>query len=188
VAFLSIITRTYNRPEALQQCKRSVLGQADLDLEHIILRDTVGVGVAEAHRLFLNAQPRGEYVMILDDDDLIASPWFVSDLKAAARAYDPDVIVFKMHNAEFGILPDQFVWQQQPIHGHISGCNVAVRLHVWDACVWAIATDGEGGDPVYHSDLIYLQEVWRYTQRIHWMDKIQVVVSRVSRGAMEGER
>jgi len=184
--FLSILTRTYQRPEALKQCKRSVAMQADQDLEHLILRDTVGVGCIEAYRLLLNVQPRGEYVMILDDDDLLASPWFVSDLKAAARAYDPDVIVFKMRCEELGILPDAFVWQQKPIHGHIGGPNVAVKLHVWDACIWSIVTDGEGGDPVYHSDLVYLKEVWAYTKRIHWMDKIQVVVSRVSRGAMEG--
>ena len=184
--FLSIVTRTYQRPEALKQCKRSVAMQADQDLEHLILRDTVGVGVVEAYRLLLNVQPRGEYVMILDDDDLLTSPWFVSDLKAASRAYDPDVIVFKMQSEELGVLPDAFVWQQKPIHGRIGGSNVAVKLHVWDNCIWSIATDGEGGDPVYHSDLVYLKEVWAYTNRIHWMDKIQVVVSRVSRGAMEG--
>ena len=184
--FLSIVTRTYNRPEALQQCKRSIAGQADQDLEHLVLRDTVGVGVAEAQRLLLNADPRSEYVMILDDDNLLASPWFVSDLKACSAAYDPDVIVFKMNNAEFGILPDAYAWQQKPVHGHVDGQNVAVKLHVWDKCIWSIATDGEGGGPVYHSDFIYIQEVWAYTQRIHWMDKIQVVVSRVSRGVMEG--
>ena len=145
--FLSILTRTYQRPEALKQCKRSVAMQADQDLEHLILRDTVGVGVVEAYRLLLNVQPRGEYVMILDDDDLLTSPWFVSDLKAASRAYDPDVIVFKMQSEELGVLPDAFVWQQKPIHGRIGGSNVAVKLHVWDECIWAIATDGEGGDP-----------------------------------------
>jgi len=184
--FLSILTRTYKRPEALKQCKRSIAMQADQDLEHVIIRDTVGVGCVEAYRLLLNVQPRGEYVMILDDDNLLARPWVVSDLKAAARAYDPDVIVLKMQGAEFGILPDSYVWQGVPVGGHIGSCNVVVKLHVWDACIWSIATDGEGGGPVYHSDFIYLQEVWRYTQRIHWMDKIQVVVSQVSRGAMEG--
>lgn len=184
--FLSILTRTYCRPDALAQCRATVAGQTDQDLEHLILRDTVGLGVAESNRLFLNAQPRGEYVMMLDDDDLLASPWFVSDLRAAARAYDPDVIVFKMNNAEFGILPDRFVWQKDPKHGHIDGCNVAVKHYVWDDCIWAIATDGKGGDPVYHSDFVFLLEVWASTDQIYWMDRIQVIVSRVSRGIMEG--
>lgn len=183
--FLSILTRTYNRPDALAQCRATVEAQTDSDYEHLILRDAVGLGVAGANVLFLNAQPQGEYVMMLDDDDLLASPWFVSDLRAAARAYDPDVIVFKMHNAEFGILPDRFVWQQEPVHSHIGGSCVAVKRHVWDECIWSIATDGEGGGPVYHGDLVFLKEVWRSTNRIHWMDKIQVVVSRVSRGTME---
>jgi glycosyltransferase involved in cell wall biosynthesis len=185
--FLTIITRTYNRPDGLAQCCATVEAQTDQDFEHLIVRDTVGVGVAESNRLFLSVEPQGEYVMMLDDDDLLASPWFVSDLRAAARAYDPDVIVFRMHNAEFGVLPDRFVWQQQPKHGHIGGSCLVVKRHVWDACIWAIATDGKGGGPVYHSDFIYLQEVWTYTRRIHWMDKIQVVVSKVSRGATEGE-
>ena len=183
--FLSILTRTYNRPEALQQCKRSIAGQADQDLEHIILCDTVGVGVAEANRLFLGADPHGQYVMMLDDDDLLASPWFISDLKAASEAYNPDVIVFQMNNAEMGILPDRFVWQGEPKHGHIGGSCIAVKLPTWDQCIWSIATDGEGGGPVYHSDLVFLMEVWASTDRIYWMDKIQVVVGNVSRGAME---
>ena len=185
MAFLSIVTRTYKRPEALKRCKRSIARQADQDVEHIIIRDTVGVGCVEAYRLFLNVQPRGEYVMILDDDNLLASPWLVSDLKAVAEQHDPDVIVFKMDNAELGILPGRVMWRLPPIHGHIGSCNVAVKSHVWDACIGAIATDGKGGPPVYHSDLYYLKAVWAYTQSIYWLDKIGVTVPVVSRGMVE---
>lgn len=181
--FLSIVTRTHKRPFALSQCVASVQAQADRDFEHVILEDTIGVGVAESHRLFLDAKPRGYYVMILDDDDLMAGPSVVSDLHAVANEYHPDVIVFKMNNAELGILPDAFVWQQRPAVRHISGQNVAVRRHIWKACIPAML--GPDGNPIYESDFLYLQEVWRRTHCIHWMDTILLLTSRVNRGAME---
>jgi len=183
--FLSILTRTYRRPFALSQCVQSVRDQTDQDLEHLILEDTVGVGVAEAHRLLLAAKPAGYYVMTLDDDDLLASPWVVSDLRAAVNEYRPDVVVFRMNNAELGILPDGLVWQTGPVPGHISGSNVAVRRHVWKACIPAVL--GRDDKPIYESDFLYLEEIWRRARRIHWLDKIEVLVSRVNRGAMEGE-
>ena len=182
--FLSIVTRTCRRPLHLAMCKASVTRQVDQDLEHIILRDTIGVGVAESNWLFLNAQPCGEYVMILDDDDLLATPWVVSDLKVVAEQHDPDVIVFKMRGP-LGTLPGGHSWGNTPEHGRIGGSCVAVKSHVWDACIGAIATDGQGGPPVYHSDLYYLEAVWASTDRIHWMDKIVVKVPRIHGGRME---
>jgi len=164
---------------------QSVREQTDQDLEHLILEDAVGVGVAESHRLFLGARPAGYYVMVLDDDDLLASPGVVADLHAVANEYRPDVIVFKMNNAEIGILPDGLVWRAGPAPGHISGSNVVVRRHIWKACIPAVL--GSDDKPIYESDFLYLQEVWRHTRRIHWLDKIQVLVSRIGRGAIEGE-
>ena len=183
--FLSIITRTYRRPFALSQCVQSVREQTDQDLEHLILEDMVGMGVAESHRLFLKAKPAGYYVMILDDDDLMATPGVVADLHVVANEYRPDVIVFKMNNAELGILPDALVWQHEPLPARISGSNVAVRRHVWHGCIPAIL--GRDGVPCYESDFLYLEEIWRRTRRIHWLDRIEVLVSRVNRGAMEGK-
>jgi len=183
--FLSIVTRTYKRPAALARCKTLLRAQFDHDFEHLVIEDKIGLGVAESHRLFLGAHPRGQYVMILDDDDFVASPYFVSDLRAA-QAYDPDVIVFKVNNAQLGILPDRFVWQQRPKVGHIGGNNVAVKRHVWEACIGAIVTDGNGGGPVYEGDFYYLDAVWHYTTKIHWMDKVQVIVPHIGRGDTEG--
>jgi glycosyltransferase involved in cell wall biosynthesis len=182
--FLTIVTRTHKRPKALERCRQSVYAQSDQDLEHIIIRDTVGVGVAESHRLLLNAQPHGDYVAILDDDDLFDTPRVVSHLKAISAAHDPDVVVWKMCGP-LGILPDHHVWEKVPKHGYIGGCNVAVKAHVWNACIGAIATDGQGGPPVYHSDLYYLEAIWAYTSSIYWWNNIVVRVPRVSRGEME---
>lgn len=183
--FLSIITRTHKRPFALGQCVASVQDQADQDLEHIIIEDTEGLGVAESFRLLLKAKPAGHYVMILDDDNLLADPAVVSDLHAIANEYQPDVIVFKMNNAELGILPDTHVWQREPIITHIDGGNIAVRRHIWRACIPAVL--GPYDSPIYESDIWYLREVWKRTRRIHWLGQIRVLVSRVGRGAMEGE-
>lgn len=184
--FLSIITRTYKRPRMLAQCVASVQAQT-VPVEHIVAEDMQGLGVAESHRLLLEAQPHGRYVMHLDDDNLIVYPWFVSDLEAAANAYDPDVIVFRMNNCEFGILPDRFVWQQKPLWRHIDGGCVAVKRDVWRACIPAIITGGPDGGPCYEGDFFYLKALWAYTNRIHWMNKIAVLTQRVSKGKGEGE-
>lgn len=183
--FLSIVTRTHKRPFALGQCIASVQDQADQDLEHIIIEDTEGLGVAESFRLLLKAKPAGRYVMILDDDNLLAHPSAVSDLHAVADEYHPDVIVFRMNNAEMGILPDTYVWQREPLVAHIDGQTVAVRRHVWKACIPAVL--GPHNAPIYESDFWYLQEVWKRTRCIHWLDQIEILVSRVGRGAVEGE-
>lgn len=184
--FLSIITRTYRRPHMLADCIASVGGQT-VAAEHIIVEDTQGLGVAESHRLIRDAHPRGRYVMYLDDDNLIVYPWFVSDLEAAANAYDPDVIVFRMNNCEFGILPDRFVWQQKPLRGQIDGGCVAVKRDAWQACIPAIITGGPDGGPCYEGDYHFLAALWAHTNRIYWMNKIAVLTQYVSRGKAEGE-
>ena len=183
--FLSIVTRTYKRPAALARCKLLLAAQTDKDFVHQVIEDTVGLGVPGSHALVRDAHPVGEYAMILDDDDFVASPYFVSDLHAAARAYDPDVIVFRVNNAQLGVLPSRFVWQMYPILGQIGGGNVIVKREVWDACIAAIMSDGNGGGPVYEGDYYYLAEVWRHTKRIHWMDKVQVIVPHIGRGGTE---
>lgn len=183
--FLSIVTRTYKRPRGLARCKLCLEGQTDHDFEHLVVEDTVGLGVAQSHQLIRDSRPKGDYVMILDDDDFAATPYMVSDLKAAAQAYDPDVIVFRQNNAQLGILPDRFVWQQYPIKGHISGSCVAVKWHVWTACIPAIMTGGLNGGPCYEGDFYYIDAVWHYTTKLHWLDKVLVIVPHIGRGGTE---
>ena len=183
--FLSIVTRTYKRPRGLARCKLCLEGQADQDFEHLVIEDTLGLGVAQSHQLIRDSQSTGDYVMILDDDDFAATPYMVSDLKAAARAYDPDVIVFRAVNAQLGIMPSRFVWQQYPLLGHIGGNHVAVKRQVWNACIPAIMTDGAGGEPVYEGDFYYIDAVWHYTTRLHWLDKVLVIMPHIRRGGTE---
>ena len=183
--FLSIVTRTYKRPLALARCTQLLDAQTDQDFEHLVIEDTEGLGVAESHRLIRDSRPGGEYAMILDDDDFAATPYLVSDLKAAARAYSPDVIVFRANNAQLGIMPSRFVWQQYPLKGHIGGNNIAAKRQVWDACIPAIMTDGAGGGPVYEGDFYYLDAVWHYTTKLHWLDKVLIIVPYIGRGGTE---
>ena len=44
-AFLTIYTPTYRRPLLLAECRASVAAQSDPDYQHLIIEDTVGVGV-----------------------------------------------------------------------------------------------------------------------------------------------
>ena len=74
--FLSIVTRCFKRPSLLERNKESVYNQLDQDWEHIFIVDDIGMGMEAANKaLALNKHLiSGEYVFILDDDDILVLP------------------------------------------------------------------------------------------------------------------
>src|SRR5262245_33261596 len=105
----------------------SLKRQIDPDFEQIFLVDEVGYGIGESYRRMaqLGDEIHGIYVFCLDDDDMLVSDWLIADLKAIAKAHDPDVIMVKMDHGRRGILPDEGFWQRRPEISHI-GCSAYV--------------------------------------------------------------
>jgi len=97
--FVSFLTRTYLRPRQLALNIASIKAQTDQSYEHIIIPDDIGVGLHAANGAFLKVKDRirGQYVMILDDDDILITPGFVSKMKHIATFEGhPNMIVFKV--------------------------------------------------------------------------------------------
>lgn len=169
--FLSIVTRHMaSRPRMFARCLESLKVQTCQDFEHVVLADEVGRGMAWANRQFFEhrALPQGEYVLILDDDDELATPEAVAILKAAAEASQADIIVFYgEHGERLGRLPTANVWGKAPLYSQISGQDFITRREVWYRHIAAYGAERAG-------DFAFLSEVWRCGYCVHWLGDVLV--------------
>lgn len=175
--FLSVVTRCYERPEALANNVASLESQDDPDYEHIFLIDEEGVGLEEANRALAQVTPAGTYVLILDDDDMLADDGAIAALKQAA-ATQSDVIVFRAEHAHLGILPDRTVWERRPVKCHIGSCDFITRRDWWEAHIHAFGAPECG-------DYRFLAAIWDDGPNVTWLDRVLAAVQRISEGEPE---
>lgn len=132
--FLTLYTPTYKRPEALVRCMRSVEQQTLVsEIEHLIVPDYVGLGVGGMYQRVPSHihAVHGEYVHFLADDDVLASPTVVEQVKQAAEqnGYPPMLLVRVIK----GALQLPFGQPWPPVIGQIDlGCFIT-RADVWKA-------------------------------------------------------
>lgn len=125
----SIVTRTMpGRQALLARCVDSVRAQTLGDVEHIILRDEVGVGVAAAQRMLWTVTPKGDYVLVLDDDDYLSAPDVLMQVGVRLLSR-PKFAVVKVCHGQFGVMPLE--WGQVPAIARITVSNVIVANAVW---------------------------------------------------------
>jgi glycosyltransferase involved in cell wall biosynthesis len=95
--FLSIVTRHLEcRKKYFLRCALSIARQTSHDFEHIVI-DCQPDGYLQAQQVLVDNCHRinGEYVFMLDDDDYLCNPYFISDLacfKTNPSYGNPDVI------------------------------------------------------------------------------------------------
>ena len=177
MTFLEVITRTFKRSELLAKNVASLEVWSDGDWIQTIYEDDVGHGVGWANgQMFHYAQVlRGDYIWILDDDDICIRPTLVTELKMIVKEFMPDVIMLRMDHAERGILP--------PVGLHILskgliGCSAyVVRQEVWKrhAYQWQSAN--------YSSDFDFINSILNDDDvSVHWHDVIASKVQRISLG------
>jgi len=179
--FLSIITRHMaSRPRMFEECLRSLTAQTDQDFEHIVLVDHIGRGVPWANLQFARYRDAvgGDYVLILDDDDALATPLAVATLRAAVAGTQADIVIFRGDHCQLGILPDDAHWKQPPACGHISAQDLIVRREVWRRHVDAFGNE-------YAGDFSFIAALWRCGYQVHWLDAVLTRQQRISRGAAE---
>jgi len=178
--FLEIITRTNRRPRMLELNKASLRAQTDPDWVQTFLHDEAGLGIGQSHLRLRSYAPRlvGEYVWLLDDDDLCIRPSLVAELKAIATKHDPDVIMLKMDHGPRGIQPDDGHWKRRPTIGHIGCSGYAVRRRVWrlHAAAW---------NERYQADGEFIQRIYDAGAAVYWHDVIASRVQRISLGRPE---
>jgi hypothetical protein len=133
--FLSIFTPTYKRPAGLKACMDSVAAQtAVAQIQHLIVPDYLGHGIEGMYATvpqMVAPAITGRYVHLLADDDMLATPTVVEQVKAFTEAHDyPALILVRALKGGFE-WPQGQVWP--PVMGQIDlGCFIT-RSDVWRA-------------------------------------------------------
>lgn len=179
MTFLSIVTRCHpNRPSMLEKNRASLANQTDQDFEHVLIKDEKGRGVEWANGILQTAVPRGDYVLVLDDDDLLTDNRAIEKLRAATIT-NPDIVVFKVHHGRLGVLPSALVWQKKrPVGGHIGSCDFITRRDIWRQHIPAFARPSGG-------DYYFLRSMWHEDINVVWLDERLAAIQRISRGKGE---
>jgi hypothetical protein len=167
--FLSIVTRCHKRPQGLQRCLESISKQTDPDYENVLIVDTKGIGVIKANGLFYQHRDRvrGEYVHLLDDDDVLVDTELVWRLKCIAKTHGwPDVIMFRAVHPGGQIKPPDKLWGQRPVGSEIGGESYVVKREIWKR---HIKTFGEHG---YPGDFYFITELFNNGYSIFWCDTV----------------
>lgn len=132
--FLQVITRTFGaRPKALARNQEAMRAQTDPDFDHTIVVDPNPRGPVMADRNLAAFEATGDYVWVLDDDDLCTRPTLVAELKAIAEREYPDVIMVRAYHGLWGTLPRDENWQRPPVKGNVGWSCYIVRGQVWNA-------------------------------------------------------
>lgn len=176
--FLSVVTRCHpDRPGFLANNMASLSRQSDQDYEHLFIADDLGRGIEWANQALQTATPTGDYVLILDDDDMLSDGQAIDKLRRAATG-SPDVVVFKADHDFLGILPRNMVWCNRPIQGMIGSCDFITRRDVWYDHIHEFGTPKCG-------DYAFLKAVWQTGPDVVWLDEKLAAVQRISNGRPE---
>ena len=179
--FLEVLTRTYKRPTLLAANQASLQAQTSTDWQQTLLIDDVGKGMDAAQARLAEYAPRlvGDWIWILDDDDVCIRPQLVEEINTLVVLYAPDVIMLRMDHGPLGVLPDNAHWEKRPVRGQIGCSAFVVARPVWQqhAVVWQV-----GG---YEADYAFISAIWEAKPRIVWHDIVASRVQRISYGAPE---
>lgn len=177
--FLEIITRTCKRPALLAANEASIRQQTDGDYLHTILEDRVGLGIGQAQMQLCGyaGALRGQYVWLLDDDDICTRPTLVADLKGiVAQENEPELVMMRMDHGPRGVLPDDLHWQGPPVCGFIGVSAYVVRQDVFvrHRAAWLSAR--------YASDFDFIAAAYAAAERVTWWDVVASQVQQIGLG------
>lgn len=183
--FLEIITRTFGRrPGMLARNQASLIRQTDPDWQQTLVVDDVGRGCAWANANLATVAAIGDYVWVLDDDDVCLRDTLVAELKHKALVCaDPYVIMLRAQHADFGILPHEENWQERPVLADIGFSNFVVRGDIWNLYRADFAKMA-----VYEADFCFVDLLWRQSFPFVWLDVVGASYPQRSLGASEDAR
>lgn len=177
---LTIITRTFGgRPLGLAANVASVERQARRDeIQHLIVVDSEGRGVGWAQENLRHVRDiRGDYVMLLDDDDLLVVDDLIQGLERQV-ADSPEVVIVQMDMGGGNIVPSGSHWQSQPEHSTIACSCYILRRDVWNEHVADFT-------PTYDGDFNFIDAVWKCGHPFVWWPRVVSRIGRVSHGQPE---
>jgi hypothetical protein len=173
--FLTVLTRCHpKRPKCLDRNIDCIASQGP-GIQHLLLKpdiEPLGTPREKATAVgplihYAGPHIRGEWVIQLDDDDILATPDFMKIIKGELSK-DPriDMIIFK---CDLGgrILPPKHYWEKRELKiAEIAGPNIMVKKEVYDQ-----ASD-QWLRPVYESDFHYIKKCFKVAKRVKWLDII----------------
>jgi hypothetical protein len=176
--FLSIYTPTYRRPRLLARCIASVDAQtARKQIEHTLVVDDKGVGIGGMYAAIAGhaGSLHGEYVYMLQDDDELAGPDVVAQVRLFVREQkEPPVVMVKKERGE-QLLP---AWEEEPALGHVDLGNYVVRRDVF-------VDHAEDFGHRYAGDFDFIHAVWRAGWEFAWCDVLFAVANGIGMGQPE---
>lgn len=181
--FLSIVTRNHpDRQSLLERCVESVNNLRDKDFQHIVIKDTLGSGIPHANSLFYANKHyvTGEYVFVLDDDDILITNDLVDDMKLVAREQGYPDIIFIMMDLYSNLIPTPHVWSKDKmIPGHIGSSCVVVRNYLWQRNIANFKTTETPGD------FNFIKSIFSNSHSVYWYGKTYSRSFYLNRGASE---
>jgi len=164
-------------------CRNSVLAQKDPDFDHIVIKDMIGVGFARTNGYFYEYRDliHGQYVFILDDDDVLVTDDFVSDMKKIAKENDnPGMIFVRMWISDH-TYPTHVDWKVPKLTiNHIGTSCVVVRNDLWKEKIKNFLQRKAG-------DFFFIESIFNSKPTIFWQDKFYSKTMKVSHGKPEEE-
>lgn len=179
MAFLEVVTRTFvgRRPDLLLRCHLSLRKLESDDWSHRVLLDMQRMGVAHANRELANLEAHGEWVWVLDDDDVCCHPGLIGDLRWMVDTLCPDAVIVRAQWAqrEGLVLPPDELWGKRLIEGTIGAPCVITRRDIWNqyrGC-WGAR---------YAGDFDYINGLFDAGLNIAWLDVVAAEIPKVNSG------
>lgn len=177
---IAFITRVHpKRPNMLKTCIDSIKKQTSDDYIHILSRDDKtenGYGRFMANKSFAKISPiNAQYVMTIDDDDMLIDPDFVNIFKEIINKNNPEIVFFKAYISNH-LYPRPDFWIKAPVIARIGSLCFAVRLDIWKKYVY------EFGKKVC-GDYYFISACYKNTKNHVWLDRI---VAKTQKKAGEG--
>jgi GT2 family glycosyltransferase len=161
----------------LQINKASLCMQSCQDFEQLLMIDGQGGGWKHAAEMLteLAQDATGDYVLILDDDDILLNADGVRLMKEAAQG-EPAAVIFKGWHADLGILPNDNTWMRRPRLAQIGSFDFITRREVFVELADTAVTNG------YTNDFGIIDGVFERCLPVTWLNVLMCAVMRRSRG------
>lgn len=177
---LTIYTPTYKRPTYLKRCLRSVENQTCQDYQHLVVRDEIGIGIAGMFAEIINhlSEMKGNYIYLLQDDDVLASPDVLEELKKFLQERNrPEVIMVR--NVKRGRLLPTY-WEQAPQLGHVDLGSYIIRRDIFVKNIYRFG-------PRYEGDFDFIMALWNHGYQFAWLDVLFARAQALGLGRPESE-
>lgn len=178
--YLEVLTRTFgSRPKQLARCRASLEILSSDDWVQRVIVDEKARGVSWANRNLSTIKAKGDWVWVLDDDDLCCYADLLADLGEIVAAERPDAVMVRVYHGKFGMLPPYERWGERPIMGQVGGSCVISRRDIWNRY-------RNGWTETYAGDFWYINGLWDAGLKIVWLPVTAAFQPLQNNGAPEG--